>query len=346
MKRFFLLVDKEKTFDIPPLRGARGMLLHFICACLKHFLFAHSCVAGNTPLAPRKVEIRHAPAIFFKHTLFAILLSLGCVVYSQEPMPVATTPLDSLAQISADAVAATLRGETETERMFWLRRRAFVESVFEQSTFTMGDSSLFFRFALSAGQLGLDKETLAKIPARPDYVGERLRGQQSGSQGLFNIGELIGRGMKFLAQKIGAAQNLGSPWAIVPSETEIRVMNVLWKGEATSASIYARLDSAKLNYKEVNTVLENMVGRGLVEREQVSPKNELTVLGAFALEMSSLNAKNREYVYRARASRDLMTAYLDASAFSHQSPRSPGESMLQAHLRKLLALLASESEGL
>lgn len=290
--------------------------------------------------------IGYAPVKFFSRALFAIILSLACVVQSQESTPATNTPLDSLAYHPPDSVAATLRGETEAERMFWLRRRAFVESVFEQSTFTMDDSSLFFRFAMSAGQLGLNKETLAKTPARTDYVGERLRGQQSGAPGLFNIGELIGKGMKFLAQKIGAAQSVGSPWTIMPSETEIRVMNVLWKGEATSAGIYARLDSAKLNYKEVNTVLENMVGRGLVEREQVSPKNELTVLGALAIEMSSLNAKNREYVYRARASRDLMTAYLDASAFTHQTPRSPGESMLHAHLRKLLALIATESEGL
>jgi hypothetical protein len=41
-----------------------------------------------------------------------------------------------------------------------------------------------------------------------------------------------------------------------------------------------------------------------------------------------------------------MLDYLDASAFAQQQPRTPGEIMLQQHLRKLLALLAEEQAGL
>ena len=229
---------------------------------------------------------------------------------------------------SRDSTAAILRGETEAERMFWLRRRAFVESIFEQATFSIGDSVLAFRFALTAGTLGLDQKELAKTSPQTDYIGERLRSQQ-GPTAQFNIGSLIGQGVKYLANKVGVGKTVVSPWTILPSETEIRVLNVLWKkGEATSANIYAQLDSAKLNYKEVNVILENMVGRGLVAREQVSPKNELTVLGTFTIEMSSLNAKNREYVYRPRASREMMLTYLDASAFSRQQTLSPAATML------------------
>ncbi len=230
--------------------------------------------------------------------------------------------------------------------MFWLRRRAFVESVFEQAAFSLTDSAFSFRFALTAGQLGLDRKELEKISPASDYIGARLRSQQ-GPSAQFNIGNLIGQGVKYLASKVGLGKYVVSPWTILPSETEVRVMNVLWKkGEATSANIYAQLDSAKLNYKEVNTILENMVGRGLVEREQISPRNEFTVFGAFALEMSGLNAKNREYVYRPVASRELMLDYLDASAFSRRQNPSPAAAMLHEHLRKLLALMAQEQTGL
>ena len=272
-----------------------------------------------------------------------LVLLAAPLAYAQDnsARPPQTRIAADASQVTADSAAATLRGDTEEERMFWLRRRAFVESVFEQATFEVGDSTLSFRFALTAGALGLDQKELVKTSPRTDYIGERLRGLQ-GPSAQVNIGSLIGQGVKYLANKLGVGKVV-SPWTILPSETEIRVMNVLWKkGEATSANIYAQLDSARLNYKEVNLILENMVGRGLVTREQVSPSNEMTVLGTFKIEMSSLNAKNREYVYRPTASRELMLAYLDASAFSRQQMASPAATMMHEHLRKLLALIARE----
>lgn len=284
--------------------------------------------------------------------LYVIVVFAATVVRGQEQphtaprassVASAAVRVDSLHALQ-DSTAAVLRGETEDERMFWLRRRAFVESVLEQSAYDLTDSSFFFRFALSAGRLGLDHEELAKISPQRDLIGERLRGAQSGAAGMLNVGNLLGQGVKYLASKLGVTSGVGSPWTIMPSETEVRVMKILWReGEAASADIYAELDSTRLNYKEVNTVLENMVGRGLVERRQISPRNEFTILGTFAIEMSSLNAKNREYIYRPRAGRDLMLAYLDATAYTQQTARTPAAQMLQAHLRKLLSIIAQES---
>ncbi len=294
--------------------------------------------------------LRAANLLVIGRAFGCLMLATALVAHSQEIQPStsderAITSTDSPAKSTeVDSAAAALRGETETERTFWLRRRAFVESVFEQSAFDLTDSSAFFRFAVTAGQLGLDQKELSKSSRQTDYIGDRLRAQQSGSSAQFNVGNLIGQGLKYLAGKVGMTNSVLSPWTIMPSETEVRVMNVLWRSSAaTSAEIYAQLDSAKLNYKEVNTVLENMVGRGLVERTQVSPKNEFTVLGTFAIEMSGLNAKNREYTYRPRASRDLMVAYLDASAFSQRRLHTLAENMLHEHLRKLLALIAQEN---
>jgi len=289
--------------------------------------------------------------LFFRQTLGCMILAMAWSIHGQEIQnldAIADSRIssDSLAQASApDSAAAALRGETEQARLYWLRRRAFVESVFEQSAYHLADSALFFRFVINSEPLGLDQKELSQLSSRPDYIGDRLKSQQGGASSQFNLGDLIGKGVKYLAGKLGATKSAVSPWTILPSETEIRVMNALWRKneEATSAEIYAQLDSARLNYKEVNTVLENMVGRGLVERRQISPSNEFTVLGALTIEMSSLNAKNREYVYRPLASRELMLAYLDASAFLRQWPHTPAEAMRRAHLRKLLAMIAKET---
>lgn len=281
--------------------------------------------------------------------LCLIVLCAAAFARGQEASPgapeaaFARARADSL-RLLQDAMAEALRGETEEQRMFWLRRRAFVESVLEHSPLTLGDSSVYFHFNLQAGRLGLDRKELAKLSPQRDPIGERLRGAQSGAGGMMNVGNLIGQGVKYLASKLGVTTGAGSPWTILPSETEVRVMKVLWQeGEATSADIYAELDSTRLNYKEVNTVLENMVGRGLVERRQISPRNEFTILGTFAIEMSGLNAKNREYIYRPLAGRELMLSYLDAAAYLHQTARTPAAQMMQEHLRKLLAIIAQES---
>jgi hypothetical protein len=243
---------------------------------------------------------------------------------------------------STISAAAVLRGETEETRLQWLRRKVFVESILSQASYDLSDSAMMMRFALTAGALALTPEELAKIPPATDPIGARLQQEQLGIPSLLNVGNLIGEGLKFLAGKTGAGQKTQELWTAIPTETEARVMNIIWSSRTTTSSdIYSQLDSVAITFKDLQTVLDNMVARGLVERDQVSPKNEFTILGAFAIEMSRKNAKNREYAYRPRTSRKMFYTFLDALAFSHHSSLKSEDIALRDHLSKLLMLIVT-----
>lgn len=237
------------------------------------------------------------------------------------------------------SAAAILRGETEEARLQWLRRRMFVTSVLAQTSQELTDSTMAIRFALAAGALALKPEELAGIPPAYDPIGARMKEKELGIPPLLNVGNLIGEGLKYLTGKIGAGPQPQDLWTVIPSETEARVMNALWsRRTATASEIYAQLDSMALTFKDLQIVLDNMVARGLVEREQISPKNELTILGAFTIETSRKNARNREYLYRPRANRKTFYTFLDALAFSSGTPGN--HSALRDHLHRLLAIIA------
>jgi predicted transcriptional regulator len=109
---------------------------------------------------------------------------------------------------------------------------------------------------------------------------------------------------------------------VIPSELEINVMKVLWqKQEATGSAIYAQIDSAQLTAVDLKHVLDAMTERGLLERRQISPRHEFTILGTFAIEESSLNRKNREYLYRPQVTRHRSRRHgiCPASRLAHQS---------------------------
>jgi predicted transcriptional regulator len=239
------------------------------------------------------------------------------------------------------SAATVLRGETDETRLQWLRRKAFVESILSQTAYDLSDSAALIRFALTAGALALTPEELANIPPATDPIGARLQQEQLGIPSLLNVGNLIGEGLKFLTGKGGAGQNTNELWTAIPTETEARVLNILWSSNmVTTSGVYAQLDSVAITFKDLQTVMEQMVARGLVEREQVSPKNEFTILGAIAIEMSRKNAKNREFAYRPRASRKMFYTFLDALAFSRHSSLKSEDVALRDHLSKLLMVVA------
>ncbi len=266
----------------------------------------------------------------FEHPEDSTAASTGALVISS------VSPADST--LSA---AAFLRGETREARLQWLRRKAFVESILSQSAHDLSDSVMMMSFALTAGALALTPEQLAQIPPATDPIGARLQQENLGIPSLLNVGNLIGQALKSLAGQSGGGQNPPELWTAIPTETEARVMNSLWAARAaTSSEVYSHLDSVALTFKDLQTVLDNMVARGLVEREQISPKSEFTILGAFAIEMSRKNAKNREYVYRPRTSRRMFYTFVDALAFSRHSSLKSEDIALRDHLSRLLMLMA------
>lgn len=251
-------------------------------------------------------------------------------------------PDSALAAIAAENpkdtldAAAILRGETQSAREQWLRRQHFIENIFIQNP-SLYDSALFFRLQQKS-VLSLNRSELRSLSPRVDNIAERIRREQTGAPSLFNVGNLIGAGMKYLAGKLGGAKPL--PLAVIPSELEIDIMKVLWqKQEATGSAIYAQISSAQLTAVDLQRVLDAMTERGLLERRQISPRHEFTILGTFVIEESKLNRKNREYIYRPQVTRQTMLTFLDATAFAQRLASPANHSAIAAHLHKLMSRL-------
>jgi predicted transcriptional regulator len=274
----------------------------------------------------------------------AFLLLIGLNFLSSPPLHAQQNPDSSLAAIAAgnpgdtlDA-AAILRGETRSARELWLRRQRFIENIFIQNP-SLYDSALFFRLQQNS-ELSLNQSELRSLSPRVDNIGERLRREETEAPSLFNVGNLIGAGMKYLAGKLGGAKP--QPLAVIPSELEIDIMKVLWqKQEATGSAIYAQIDSAQLTAVDLQRVLDAMTERGLLERRQISPRHEFTILGAIPIEMSAKNRKNREYFYRPQVTRQTMLTFLDAAAFAQRLASPTNHSAIAAHLHKLMSRLVA-----
>lgn len=279
--------------------------------------------------------------MMIKKTAFLLLIGLNFLSSlplhaQQNPDPVVDVPTAEPLQDTLDA-AAVLRGETQSAREQWLRRQRFIENIFIQNPSLYDDSTLFFRLQQNSA-LSLNQSELHSLPRRVDNIGERLRREETEAPSLFNVGNLIGAGMKYLAEKLGMGGAKSQPLAVIPSELEIDVMKVLWqKQEATGSAIYAQIDSAQLTAVDLKHVLDAMTERGLLEHRQVSPRHEFTILGTFTIEESKLNRKNREYIYRPQITRQTMLTFLDATAFAQRLASPTNHSAIAAHLHKLMS---------
>jgi len=251
---------------------------------------------------------------------------------------------DTLSVNSASLNAKiVLGGESEQTRQQWLRRQLFVENILTQSAVSSSDSSLRFRIE-SQSPLSLSQSQLKAIPPRLDQLEEKFRREQLGLPPMSNIGDLIGKGVKYLAEKLGGGAEK-DPLAVIPSEVEIDVMKVLWKkNTATSMEVYADLDSVNLTALDLQQTLAVMADRGLLDRQQISPRHEFTILGAIPIEISAKNRKNREHLYRPIVTRQTMLTFLDATAFSYRLVSATNHSMLVEHLRRLMSKLVVVEE--
>ncbi|MDZ7265986.1 MAG: BlaI/MecI/CopY family transcriptional regulator [candidate division KSB1 bacterium] len=257
-----------------------------------------------------------------------------------------SSPADSAAPGSRTALSATavLRGETPEIRLLRLRRQAFVEQMLGRAAVGVRDSTMAFRVSTThLPAIGLTAEELARLGSQPDPVEDVIRRDQLGVPALFNLGEVLGQGVKYLAGKAGLGQPQPKPWSVIPTAAEVSVMKVLWQeGTATTAAIYARLDSLSLTVEDLETLLEDLSARGWVTRKLVSPQHEFTVFGLMTFEMSRKNARNREYLYTPLIPRQKMLAYLGATAYARRGRHAPGDELVAAHLRRLMILLTSE----
>lgn len=236
---------------------------------------------------------------------------------------------------------------TSAEAMERFQRR---HEVFEQLLLRMmpaaAETTLSFRISrLGQDPLVLSREGLSGVAASTDPVAEHIRRRDVGHAPGLNIGQLLSQGTAALfGKRPPAPQGLGG----MPSELEITVLRILWtEKQATGAAIYAHLDSLRLTAGQLQNMLATMTERGLLHRQQISPRNEFTIVtpfGPVTIEQSRLNRRNREHLYRAAASAETVWRLLDATLFDLQ--RAPGNSTdaaLIQHIRRLMLVLASQS---
>lgn len=292
-----------------------------------------------------RVTAQNFHNLMLKKAAFVLLIGLNFLL--SLPLHAQQNPDTVLAAIAAENpqdtldAAAVLRGETQATREQWLRRQRFIENIFIHNPSLYDSTLLFFRLEQKSA-LSLNQSELRSLSPRVDNIAERLRREQLGAPSLFNVGNLIGAGVKYLAEKFGGRGARPQPLAVIPSDLEIEVMKVLWQQpEVTTSTIYAQLDSIQLTAVDLQRVLDAMAERGLLERRQISPRHEFTILGVIPIEMSAQNRKNREYLYRPQVSRQTMLTFLDATAFSQRLASPTNHSTIVAHLHKLMSRLVT-----
>jgi len=250
---------------------------------------------------------------------------------------------DAIAVRADSSAAAVLRGETPAARLFSLRRQLFVAQIVAQASLGTIDSTLAFRISNQVPVIGLSTAELAPLSPRSDPIEDAIRHDQLGTSPSFNLGEVLGKGVKYLMNKTSPPRGHTNLWAAIPSTDELSVLKVLWQeGMATDNVIYAQLDSLALTKKDLDAVLERLVARGWLMREIISPQHEFTLLGVLTFEISGRNRKNREYLYWPLIPRTQMLTYLDAAVCSPQNCGAQGDALVVSHLRRLMIMLVNE----
>jgi len=270
--------------------------------------------------------------------IFIVLLVFNTRVSAQLTQSF-TTEADSAAhsKISAGSNAALDRFQ---------KRLAFLENYFLSVSSARLDTALSFKIIRNQEiPLGLSKEDLLGMTQGYDPIDAQIRQRSIGADQTFNVGALFAQGVKAALGKSKAPKERRR-LQIIPSENEIRIMKTLWEEKrASSSEIYRHLDSARVTASGLQEILADMTNRGLLARAQISPRNEFTIatpFGAIPIEMSALNRKNREFIYKPTIGADEMWSYLDASIFNLQTPASLGnDDLLFRHLRRLMQIMSA-----
>ena len=109
----------------------------------------------------------------------------------------------------------------------------------------------------------------------------------------------------------------------IPTREELDVLQILWTtGDTTGGIIYSKLDTtSKMTMTDLNNLLESMTKKGMLNQKLVSPQSEV-ILFLVRIELSSLNRKNREYLYSSNVDEERMKRFIIASAYILQEDSS------------------------
>ncbi len=161
-----------------------------------------------------------------------------------------------------------------------------------------------------------------------------------------------GYGAPFLTALTGVAPSQQNPYGwqgrsvrhlnFVPSDLEIDVLTTLWEQPLqTDLELYRSVSSRwRLTAEQLQKMLAGMAEEGLVARKQISPQNLFTIFLPFRtvyVEESSLNRKNRVFLYKPTVKRKQIVSILLQKL--ETSPLRPEEKRaLRRKLKRVLGL--------
>ncbi len=128
----------------------------------------------------------------------------------------------------------------------------------------------------------------------------------------------------------------------VPSDLELDVLSALWdEPMQTDLELYQSLTPRwRITAEMLQKMLARMAGEGLVARKQISPQNLFTIIlpfGVFYVEESSLNRKNRVFIYRPTVRRKEVLSILMQKLQESGKDRAQNKS-LREKLKHLLEI--------
>jgi len=231
-----------------------------------------------------------------------------------------------------------LRGHTPDAKLFILRKYDFIRGAAASFDSTYADTSLVFQLR-STREIPLyltRKELEEIIPKGADPLGEDIRRRFIDIPPTIALNQIL-RSIRDASKKPTAKLSDGS--LPIPTNLEIDILKVLWlESLSTPSTVYARLDTSwKITAEDLQSILEDMVNAGYLDRKQVSPAHEFDLFGLAQIELSAKNRKNKVFFYWPIIPKDKLITYLDAKRFlAYESARDRGSNGETNHYYKLL----------
>ncbi len=211
-----------------------------------------------------------------------------------------------------------LTGKTPEQKLFIHRKFNFINNAVTGATSILGftDSHLSFELESQQPLLYLTKEELYKIhPHGPDPFGQELHRKLSDTPPTLPLFAAHLLGVPDAVKK--APESTFIPHFLIPSDTEIDVLKVLWQQPGSSSSeIYAQLDTVThVTSEDLQKVLESMSNRNLLVRKKISPSYNFSLFGFVSFELSSQNRKNKLYIYWPIVPKGNLITYVDSQRY-------------------------------
>jgi len=121
---------------------------------------------------------------------------------------------------------------------------------------------------------------------------------------------------KPLNEPLAERKKLKNKDYILPTHEEYEILKTLWlKEDVMDTTIYTCLDSSlNLTMSMLNQFLNEMTGKNLITRRQVSPRLEFNAFGV-PIEMSRKNMRNTVYIYHSSVDQTKLKHFINAAAY-------------------------------